>query len=200
MGVYLYPSGTETELKNAYIGEVIEYEWDFTDWTNTIASLQSQWWNFNGKTVSVSSSWFYHDDGRILFSPFSLSDVKKVVCEWIFQFNTSQSNWNIWYGSLSWASYQASGNTIPSYYSNKWYSVSLLWTTYIEDVSFGTGTYHSTVTIDLENWILSNYLEWYWTKSTTITSSQISTLKQAPWIMNYAYMTYTKYLKITFSM
>jgi hypothetical protein len=29
MGVYLYPSGTETELKNAYIGEYIEEVFTF---------------------------------------------------------------------------------------------------------------------------------------------------------------------------
>lgn len=40
MGVYLYPSGTETELKNAYIGEVIECDFTKSDYWFTYSS---QW-------------------------------------------------------------------------------------------------------------------------------------------------------------
>ena len=198
MWVYI---GTSGELKNAYIGEVIEYEWDFTDWTNTIASLQSQWWNFNGKNVSVSSSWFYHEDGRTKFSPFSLSTVKRTEIELTFNWDSNDSNSSIWYWELSGSTHGASGLWIPTYYGSKWYWVALLGTQYKEVVNITAPWQYSwKVIIDLESWELSCSLSWYWTKSTTMNSTQINDIKQASWIMMYNLKTYIKYLKITFSM
>ena len=54
MNVYLYPSNTETELKNAYIGEYKEW----TPWANTLAYFPLEWdykdysWNWNNGTKS----------------------------------------------------------------------------------------------------------------------------------------------------
>ena len=40
MGVYLYPSGTETELQNAYIGGVIEKSIDVRG--KTLAQIEAE--------------------------------------------------------------------------------------------------------------------------------------------------------------
>jgi hypothetical protein len=64
MGVYLYPSGTETELKNAYIGEYTEWR---QPWANTIAyfpfmnDIQDKVWTATittGVTPTKASVWF----------------------------------------------------------------------------------------------------------------------------------------------
>ena len=65
MGVYLYPSGTETELKNAYIGKVIEKSVDLRG--KTLADLQALWWTW------VYSNWTYTWDSNWLTLPSSSS-------------------------------------------------------------------------------------------------------------------------------
>ena len=57
MGVYLYPNNTETELKNAYIGEYgYTYSYDFTTWS--IADFTSKWWTVPS-SCGMSSNWLY---------------------------------------------------------------------------------------------------------------------------------------------
>lgn len=57
MWVYLYPSGTETELKNAYIGEV--YECDFTQSDCWFTLKQNSEWSYGR-----DSRWFYVYNGN----------------------------------------------------------------------------------------------------------------------------------------
>lgn len=84
MWVYI---GT-SELKNAYIGEVHEYSYDFRD--TTISSMQSEGWIFwSTSWVTINSSW-------IAFNPFNyayikpnwlsnlLSNASKITIEWYF--------------------------------------------------------------------------------------------------------------------
>lgn len=57
MGVYLYPSNTETELKNAYIGE-----WIWKPWANTLAYYPFSS-NATDQTGNTTLGWSWVQDG-----------------------------------------------------------------------------------------------------------------------------------------
>ena len=56
MGVYLYPSGTETELKNAYIGEYHEYEYSYDFRNKSTTNLTNDWW-LDVSSLTTWSTW-----------------------------------------------------------------------------------------------------------------------------------------------
>ena len=58
MWVYLYPSGTETELKNAYIGEYVEWQYVF--------DFQNDW--LQGCTLGWSSTYFGYEAWQWIYA------------------------------------------------------------------------------------------------------------------------------------
>lgn len=68
MGVYLYPSGTQTELKNAYIGD---YRWQ--PWANTLL-----WLPLNSTDLLADKSWNNRDTSTN--SGMTLSTQQWVSC------------------------------------------------------------------------------------------------------------------------
>jgi hypothetical protein len=100
MGVYLYPNNTETELKNAYIGE---YWWH--PWANTIAyypfknDILDETWN-----TSLSWSWTKDTIWYTFSTNNSISNASstKFVSYW-FKLNSYSGNWSsLWHISSLW--------------------------------------------------------------------------------------------------
>jgi len=102
MWVYLYPNNTETELKNAYIGE---YPGGWQPWANTIAyyPLNStytdtdQSWNWNnGTTVWTLSYW----NNYCQFSSWNYISIPKIIPYWanpytiLVWYNTPDASWH----------------------------------------------------------------------------------------------------------
>lgn len=130
MGVYLYPNNTETELKNAYIGEYtglpnayqkveyIENNWtcyiniwlQVKDWYKFVGKIlctqsdQNNWWRITWAYIGYES-WVYY---RLYF--WGLYNNK-----WSYGYLGSHWNWTLWSGSLntdydvefSWVSWNA---------------------------------------------------------------------------------------------
>ena len=78
MGVYIYQSWVEKELKNAYIGEYHEYEYtyDFTTWSTS--DLQSKWWTVPTGSV-VNSSGYYNSSRNWNHMTISLPQLQTAV-------------------------------------------------------------------------------------------------------------------------
>lgn len=71
MGVYLYPSGTETGLKNAYIGDGWwRLSTDFTQYSS-LAEIQAQWWTWITSVSSTAPNYSYGSNGIGVSNPSS---------------------------------------------------------------------------------------------------------------------------------
>ena len=101
MGVYLYPSGTETELKNAYIGDYQEiYYIDLKNQTK--AAIEAEWFSvYEYGSVQYTSSWFAV---WFVYKTVDLADVSKVTITVNWQWSWS-SYWGVFWwilqGSMS---------------------------------------------------------------------------------------------------
>ena len=93
MWVYLYPSGTETELKNAYIGE-----YEFSIKYQEVEYIQSSW------TQYINTEFVVNQDSRMVFE---LSDWTQ---NWSYTFFGADTGWATkWFCVVSkWAAF---GNT-----------------------------------------------------------------------------------------
>ena len=95
MGVYLYQSGTETGLKNAYIGRGI-YEVDFTTWTH--------WWTASSSAGKQDSGGLYTNGNLTEVSWLAPSEIytpwtpKKVIINYN---KTGTDSW-IWIRTPAW--------------------------------------------------------------------------------------------------
>ncbi len=115
MGVYLYPSGTETELKNAYIGEYIEEVFTFA-WisgsTTNYKPISKSWYKVEKVIIqsnciqNASSAWAYF---------FITSDTTRNY-EWQLSFNIGSSNTSTFSG----VRYRTGGSNIDEYRINSY--------------------------------------------------------------------------------
>lgn len=198
MGVYLYPSGTETELKNAYIGEVYEYGYDFRN--KSVAICQADWWTFTStSTVTINSDWLNWGTTatNIYCTPSwlttALSGANKVTIEIMFYKGAKPSTANgtnaVLY--LAWPSSYTSNWTWPS----AWFDVSgnyiimqrLLWTTLNSWTynSVPVWTYTHTAVIDFVNKTIKNQYGSIATFNGSLTDAQISTIRTLKYVRIY---------------
>lgn len=123
MGVYLYPNNTETELKNAYIGEYQEW---WQPWANTVAyyPLDADFNDASWNSRNLTNSWgtittlnwitcaYYNGNSYSMYDNYSLSNTARTISWWVCKsngarvaVNVSNYNTNQW-GSLSILFYQ----------------------------------------------------------------------------------------------
>ena len=174
MGVYLYPSGTETELKNAYIGRVYEYEYDFRG--KTISQIVSDWWATAQWTPQITSNWYASTSSsraRSIFTLPSLSTAKKITfytniiftsstgaADCIRLSTTSLTNMTWYYMDNAWGVQAQIGWSIISQTGISW-----AW------------AYKMTVELDFQNSTYKYTLTWHSDITGTLTSEQISNIK-----------------------
>ena len=169
----------EHELKNAYIGGVYEYNFDFT--TKSWADRIAEGWQ-NTTNCSISSSWLT-----------SSSSWSSVYCDvnWL---DTALTNSTIlraefvWYKAATWNTTQrnfwwskADGtNWTWMYWDGSVNQFSVGWTQYLNTtISSPVGTYTSTLTMDLLTWATTYATPNLWTWTYTVSSSDIDKMRQA---------------------
>ena len=91
MWVYI---GT-SELKNAYIGEVYEYSYDFRNKSSTILSNDG-WTNASSGTTTFSSQWIKWSSIRYT-KPINLSNASRLTlsCTWAWG-NDDEYGFRVW--------------------------------------------------------------------------------------------------------
>lgn len=77
MWVYLYPSGTETELKNAYIGGVYEYTYDFRN--KSTSQITADGWSYSAWSTPSFSSYGIRGDTSRVTRDLSLTNAQKIT-------------------------------------------------------------------------------------------------------------------------
>lgn len=165
----------QLELKNAYIGEVYEYSYDFTK--GSISDLTNQWWTWLSNCsinttywLTSSTSW----DTPLLSQPkltSVLSSAKKIKIAYTCYKWTTWNTTQRWFWFLSnWT------NDVWIYWDGSAIQLRLWWTLYVNTTSSqSVGTYNFSLDIDLTtkkavySWITS------WTY--TITDSDIATIR-----------------------
>ena len=187
----------EHELKNAYIGEVYEYSYDFRN--KSIATCQSDWWSFSStSTVTINSDWLNWGTPptNVYCTPSwlttALSSANKVTMEMMLY--KGSKSWNDWTNAvfyLSWPSSMSSnwtgwtsGYDVNSNYVIGWRVLSTVVYSWNYN-STPNGTYKLTTVIDLANktintkyWSIAN-LSW------SLTDAQISTIRTLKYLRIY---------------
>lgn len=173
MWVYI---GT-SELKNAYIGEVYEYSYTFK-W-KTAAEIWNEWTTMVG-TPSVNSEWFNGNECIIAKDIPSLATVKRITITW----TVVGQGWNntaiqLWLGKWTWwwtggAFYEvywsSYGGLKVKYYDGTSYTWNAVW-------NATNSTYKPTLTIDLENKIITWTLSWFSNSTYSINDTQVSNIR-----------------------
>ena len=184
MGVYLYPSGTETELKNAYIGGLYKYSYDFRN--KTISGFAADGWTYDDtKVPSFDSDWIYYTVTNATTSTgielnYDLTSAKKITFYTSFVITNSTTHlagW--WIGSSSWTylSWIMLMNILGAHNQEIRINGSSVSTT---SVSVSTWTYTETIEYNLTNHTYTYSgcypASWY------LTDEQISWIKNNNWI------------------
>ena len=189
MNVYIWTSGT---LKNAYIGEVYEYSYDFRNKTNS--QLQTDWW-----TLDDSSHTAYNSNGvysttnvtvRATRSLPSLVNAKKIT------FNEVMVVASTSYGSgASFRSYTGTTATKQKIfwiivnkdqgYNMKWGYVVSSTQNFKQDITT-TGTKTNSLVYDLVNKTITYTLDWT-TYTGTLTDSNITDIKSNNGVFIYVW-------------
>ena len=184
----------ENKLKNAYIGEVYEYSYDFRGKSNS--QLQADWW-----TLSDSSHTAYNSNGvyctidtivRTSRSLPSLANAKKITFNEVFVVASTS------YGSgASFRSYTDTTSQKRFWivvnkdqgYNMKWgYAVSNT-NAFKQDITT-TGTKTNSLVYDLVNKTITYTLDWT-TYTGTLTDSNITDLKSNNGVYTYVWQVNT---------
>jgi len=208
MNVYVWTNS----LKNAYIGEVYEYSYDFRN--KTLAQIQADGWTYWwSNTPTINSNWisipiwWNNSWSKLYRSPSwltsKLSTAKKITLEMIS---------NIWAVSspinndcvlyLAWpSSYTSNWTWFGWGNTDSWFQrfTRVLWTDlYRWTYSTPSWEYTQTVTIDLINKTMRNIVSNVLDKTNTITDAQISTIRTLKYLRLWAgYNRYVKTVSIT---
>ena len=180
----------EHTLKNAYIGEVYEYSYDFRN--KSITTLNNDWWSIPEwqSYVSFDATWM-----KLTGLPCKL---KKSLPSWILSTAkkiTLVSSWqNNWYSArFALASVVQSWSSANSTW---WYAdtrtgtriIELYGTQYSTSWWFYTWSYTMKSIIDLENKIATLSITWYSDITQSITDAQITNIRNnSPLLYIYSY-------------
>lgn len=171
-----------SELKNAYIGEVYEYSYDFRN--SNQAAVIAEWWNIISGTPSFNSNGIYWSNVRVHKSIPSLNATSKIklTCNYI---NNSSNNWSAyglseeyktWYKGNLWGNYLATSGC------NRF-----VWQTSI-NYSWVSWTWSWEMNIDLwaKTAVFTNSLYNSWAEQTkTLTDTEIANVLLASTIRFY---------------
>lgn len=185
MGVYLYPSGTETELKNAYIGGYYKYSYDFRN--KTIGGFAADWWTYDDtKVPSFDSNWIYYTEMTSTTSSgielnYDLTSAKKITLITSFVIANSTTHLAAWWiAPFSWAS------------GASWIILTNMLGAHTQDILIGDATVSST-NVSVSTWTYTETIEYNLINKTytysgcyptswALTDAQISLIKNNNWI------------------
>lgn len=185
-----------TELKNAYIGGVYEYSYDFRGKTKT--QVTNDWWSAWtwDSWTSCWSNWLYQTSNQSwwrLIRQFNvdMSNAKKITMSaQIYASNTSS-----WWCTWSIATSSARANNTAVYIGNDAKNMQVAWTVTTINPTLSLNTYKWEYIIDLENKTATvTFLTWStYTNTISITDSQINTIRNNNiyWpilVWNYGYL------------
>lgn len=194
MNVYI---GTSGELKNAYIGEVYEYSYDFRGKTKT--QVTADWWQaWSWDTwTSCWSDWLYqssHNWGGRLIRQFNtnMSNAKRII------FTTQFSMQGNYSWTTRWITTSFSRDNATSIYLAYWgtnSNMQIAWGSNYIAPSISSWTYKYEYIVDLENKTATlTFLTWTsFSKTVSITDSQVNTIRNndAYWMIlvdEYCYL------------
>lgn len=183
MWVYLYPSNTETELNNAYIGEYKEWQ----PWANTlfyypfqedtldqIGNTSLSWWTYTKESYWYLCAGSNANTRNEISSNLAIKQWVKTMLSWVYVKNKWATSWANW----SQVMFIPNGNTCYAYYQyNDWtdyFFTVAVWNIYYRNyVLLPTDARHLlaiTVSdewakwyIDNNEYVLSNAM--YWTET-----------------------------------
>ena len=162
----------EHELKNAYIGEVYEYSYDFRG--KTSSNLTADGWTIVKGTPTLNTYWISGSDIR-LTRGIDVSNAKKITISIYGTLSSANSfAWGIaksvttsWSVGWTWSfmSSESNGRQINIYWTSTEFSWISAW------------TYTQTATFDLENktWKLST--TWKTDQTWTLTDTDVANIK-----------------------
>lgn len=187
MNVYLYQSWTEKILKNAYIGKVYEYSYDFRNKTST--QVTNDGWTAARWSINVNSTGLYYSSSlteiRLNLSqlPTKLSNAKKITYYLLWKHGNSWTA-DLVYSTCYWA-YPSASNITWLYNSYGSYNRKQYWGTETNFTLTPTAwDIEYTYTLDLENktWLVQ-YIQWSTSSSSlTLTDAQITNIKTNDYI------------------
>ena len=190
MGVYLYPSGTETELKNAYIGYARE------PWANTVAyyplTTNANDYSWNGYNATNYDGTFSTQNWCYLWTILSRLELPSMTIWNSFTIScwvklasvpTGDQEFNIYY-DWSWPArnilYRLAANKIDCYTGNNSTSQDISITASLSPWT----TWHNYILV--KNWTSINiYKDW---SSTPILSKTSSYNPSIPWWLNTVFI------------
>jgi len=182
----------EKELKNAYIGEVYEYSYDFRDKSTT--QLTNDWWSVLWWTLETGSSWITSPTGKdvTLWHSVDLSTAKKITIDTSIVRNRDDaySGRGMWFwvtlNSSNWCWFRV----YNSWWNYRWIrTVTVIWWTEYEWTNTGniwTSSYNPKFIIDLENKTLTWEISWYSNSTYTLSDAQITSIRSMPYLTVYA--------------
>ena len=162
----------EHPLKNAYIGEVYEYSYDFRGKSSTI--LTNDWWTISGSPSFDSNwmSWSWINVYRAL--PTITSSTNRITLKYTFNINNSAASlfriWTMSGSSLTNVSWMFITTGSSNY---RRIHIGNTWTNY-NGVS--NWTYTAVLTLDLANNIWECTTTWLSSLNWTITNSEKSVI------------------------
>lgn len=177
----------EHKLKNAYIGEVYEYSYDFKNKSST--DLSNAGWSYTW-TLETGANWVTAPNRYDiqLYKTFDFSNANRINITATTQWSTNDSIWrhiSFWCGDTA-------SNWVRLLLSSVNYSTSrinvdvngtqTLWT---DLWNIGTSTYTSTLVIDLVNKTVNWTIPWLWTSTLTLSDAQVTMIRWLPYLWLY---------------
>lgn len=164
----------EHELKNAYIGEVYEYSYDFRNKSSTI--LTNDWWTVGSWTTIDSNgitSSGYSSTTHLIWH--SITNAKKLIMTcWLYNADTMNCSYNLWATKSSagthYAGFYAEG------YSSDFSAITLDGANVQTFTRKPSWKSEWTYTIDFENLTYNLVYTWI-TKNWTMTQTQANNVR-----------------------
>ncbi len=195
MNVYI---GTSGELKNAYIGEVYEYSYDFRN--KTLSQIQSDGWTYWWSATPTINSWWItipsdsnESWSKLYCSPSwltsALSTANKITMNMYFYQWTTSSNSSDGVFYLAWpSSYTTNGTWMGWWIINNYEIFSrILWADLYRWIyTVSSWEYVQTIVIDFINKNMRMVLGSIMDVTRTITDSQIATIKTLKYLRVWA--------------
>ena len=170
MNVYLYQNNTEKILKNAYIGEVYEYSYDFRN--KTLAQIQADGFSVWEWTVKLNANWLASNSSsaRVIVNKSlpSLSNAKRITISQTSIVNRTcavRLNW-------TWRTY-STGIYLWAYQGIQMVSIANNNTQYSW---LSAWTYTQTWVFDLANKVATLSCTWKSEQTKSITDTEISNI------------------------
>lgn len=204
MWVYLYPSGTKTGLKNAYVGAKpgVDFEFSYNFKSGSLSWFQAAWWKdiYTNWSYSFYNDWLWQtssNNDRYITAIVELPNLADantltISMEWYFIAASWSNNkwcwfWN-WTTEWAYSSLRRTGElsyntTSASYYDKAWlhlYSSSEdSWKILVWQFAYPTWNIKLTVIINLNSWVCTFQTTWSQSTSWTYTmsASEISQFK-----------------------